>query len=354
MRGPIAITLSLSLLAFAGCIGAGGGDTAMGAAASMEAHARDWAADAQLVAVLGFESRGVEEGMGMMPFIAEVEDPEVGDGRLDGWAGLYYSESKRRMAVFVTNATQTFNAMEMDARDMGDEFPAEGLPNATAAQARWSTDSPAAIAALRAANASLDAAFQDTNASAAVFYAVEFIEYEAWHVGGFVGNWSFEGMVAIDSGEVLELEVTNETRHLPGMGRKPERMPLPPPIEESGTTTLSADPMNYLFAPPCTTPTARCVEIPFALEGPARIEATLSWGSPASDYDLYILDASRNILVTSGAFAGTSEQASLDLDQGEYVLQVVPWLVVQDNWTVKAEFGHAGGEDWKATLQRAL
>lgn len=337
-----ALAALLSTLVLSGCVGSGG-MTAMSAADDLDRGAVAWAGDAVLVVLFGAEAHGgpsslMEQGNPVADALGNITDSAL-DGRTAGWAGVYYSAERGMLAVFVTGPDGVENVMEqpLPPQTQG-EFPEAAIQAARDVRSDWSVDSPQALEALRAANATIDAALADGNGEVA--YAIEFMD-RAWHIEGAAGNYSFSGEVDGKTGETTDIEVDVRKVTPPGGFPVDPDLPLPPPIHEEGRTSASADPMNLLGADPCSTPSADCEEITFTIGREATIEAELSWGNLANDFDFYILDEDGTVVVQGASEPGTvgaSEQASGTLVEGTYTIQIVPWSAAQDSWTFDATF----------------
>lgn len=122
---------------------------------------------------------------------------------------------------------------------------------------------------------------------------------------------------------------------------------LPPPINDTKEVQGAADPGNIVTGAPCQTPNSQCFKYPFELNGSAHMAATLTWGQPASDFDLYVFQDGKDMNaggasdVSTGP--GTSEKIDIDLEAGSYELIVVAWAVAQDTYKVSATFGAPEG-----------
>jgi len=316
----------------------------MSAADDLDREAAAWASDAVLLALFGAEAHGMEpsfedSGNPVADALGNTTDSAL-DGRTGGWAGAYYSAETGTLAIFVANADGVELVMEQELPEQAQgEFPAAALEGARKVRESWTVDSPAALEALRAAEPSIAAALAEGEGE--ITYVVEFMDL-AWHVEGAAGNVSFSGQVDGQSGEASDIEVDVRKVTPPGgTWVDPDLGPLPPPIHEEGTTTASADPLNMLGAQPCSSPSAQCEEIPFTIGREATIEAELSWGNVANDYDFYILDEEGTVVLTGASPPGTvgpPEQASGSLPPGTYTIQIVPWSAAQDSWTFAATF----------------
>ena len=347
MRAFLAIA-AFVCLAFSGCSTSGGeGLTAKDAVAPLKAAAADWASDATFMGMFGTEhppTNATTEsgGSALMQALLQVSDKAIGDGR-GTWGGVFYSSSKGGMAFFVTGSgaapvmTQNFTQPGM----MGNV-----TIDTSASEARWTVDSTAAISALRAENATLDGALVANAASATVYYQLRILDEAGWQIAGQAGNVSFVGQVDAATGAVSKVVVSTVKLPPIDFGTPPVTVgPLPPPMHQTGATTASADPLNLAMMPPCSSPSAQCVLIPFNLTQPATFNGTLSWGTPTNDYDFYVLD-STGAQVVQGVNQATEapggpQLGSGVLEPGPYTVQIVPWSVVQDSWTFDATFSPA-------------
>lgn len=120
---------------------------------------------------------------------------------------------------------------------------------------------------------------------------------------------------------------------------------LPPSINDTKDVQGSADPLN--LAPggaPCQSPSSQCFKYPFEMNGTGHIAATLSWGEPASDFDLYVFKDGKVVStggandVAAGPSTSASEKVDMDLETGKYELVVAAWAVAQDTYKVAATF----------------
>lgn len=389
MRGPVPLLLlaGLALTALSGCVGdsgAGQGLTARAAAGQATAEAADWADDAVLVSLFGVEylpevmeaetstetgmaSEGsgsgktvgtvgfavkASAGFGMAnPWGAVMEaDDVLGDGKLPAWGAVFVSPAGWKVAFVVVNSTgahlsQVSAEMEGAAASDSGSWEASGEASSTSSPAtgedariqrardnyaRWSVDSNAAMRNVRSENATLEAAF-DVSAYGSVSYELDFVEEVGWHLGGRLQNATFDATVDIASGEVAELDVGVVVP-------PPPPLPLPPPIHQEGDTAAGADPFNNVGRPPCSTPAANCVEFDFTVEREVTLDATLTFGSSQSDFDVYIYDDEGSEVASGVQSAGSDEVISVDLEAGTYTVQVVPWTVVNDHWVFDGKF----------------
>jgi len=339
MRTMLLVT-AIAALAFAGCVqDTTEGYTAKEAAETLKAEAATWAEDAVFLGLFGIESPGeLPLGAGSVAdVIGSQADPTPGDGALPAWGGAFYSASQASLAVFAVDSEGVRNAFTMNSSMSGGLPP--GFADAAAqGETTWTVDSPAAIAAVRSSNATLEAAFASGNVT--VYYALDLIDDVRWHVGGQAGAVSFQAGVDLATGEVQDLQLSDEPLP-PVTGPLPvNEGPLPPPITQTGHTQASADPLNFAMQPPCSSPTHQCVEIPFNTTRAVTIDATLSWGNQANDYDFYVLDSTGTSVLTGASPPGVlgPEDWTGELEAGDYIVQIVPWSVVNDDWTFTATF----------------
>jgi len=336
MRLPsLLLALACAATILSGCVGHASGLTAKDAADSSSGPATSWKSDAMLLGVVGF---------GHLGNVSAADDPlhrtegvvaiTAVDGTLPGWFVAYVSESAGQVAIFnVTSsgatvlATTAYHGPKVEAKE-------------------WSVDSPAALKAART-NASLDAALS-SGGRAFVQYGLDAVA-GAWQIN--VAKDGFWGWFTVDaaSGQLVKAVV------MPNLGLGVPRLPtgpLPAPIHATGTIAASADPLNLQPGGAiCTTPTAQCTRIPFTLNASADVTATLAWGTPANDFDLYIYQDGTQVSNDGinqfppsgpGDVAQTTQVMHASLDAGSYEFVVVPWNAVQDSWTLDATFGGAG------------
>jgi hypothetical protein len=128
--------VAIASTALAGCfLGSAAAGTAKAEESTATDHAKDeWASDAQLVAVIGFE--GQSDGEAGFDFPADDEkaaqffakanqDDNVGDGKAEVWAYAYMAGSKSDQVyvVFVERDGTVLGADEYPAEDMDDLRP---------------------------------------------------------------------------------------------------------------------------------------------------------------------------------------------------------------------------------------
>lgn len=340
---PLALLCAVAFasLALSGCASSST-MTALDAYADMTREAQAWAPDAIFLGMGGFElTNGTELAEAQEALKDEDTDLQLTadtaplDGRVGIWGAGYFSQEKGGIAVFVADANGVRLLEESTGMDAagGDEFPADMLREAFDA---WTVDSPAAAAALRASNTTLDA----ISGEASVSYNLDIMD-GVWRISGQAGDVSFHGEVDYATAEVTELEIGPMVLPgLPGVPRVPQPLGAPPaPIHETGDTTAAFDPLNLAGERPCSSPSADCSEYPFTANRTVQVHATLTWGTPSNDYDLYITDASGAIVLMSASNPGVTTEAIADeLPPGDYMLVVVPWAVAADSFTVDAVF----------------
>jgi hypothetical protein len=104
-----------------------------------------------------------------------------------------------------------------------------------------------------------------------------------------------------------------------------------------------ANPPGVPAENPAYPPGGPVEEIPFAVKGPAdgvdngRMTVHIEWGSPDTDWDLYVIGPSGDIVTQSASFGDTGEDASLfDPPPGRYRAVVVDYDQVRrtpDDWS---------------------
>ena len=119
----------------------------------------------------------------------------------------------------------------------------------------------------------------------------------------------------------------------------------------TGSGTVVAGEEGVVLVPigeVCGVPTSQCRRYPFEVTGepggaPLDLRATLSWGIPANDFDLHLLDG-------EGAYLHIDmEPPPADrvtwnrtlAEPGKYALVVVPFTTVADSYTLTAAFAPA-------------
>ncbi len=68
------------------------------------------------------------------------------------------------------------------------------------------------------------------------------------------------------------------------------------------------------------------------------VEITISWSSSVNDFDLYVFDASGNLVASSAAGGTTSERVFVENAAGDFEARVVPFLVVNSGYSGTAGF----------------
>ena len=118
---------------------------------------------------------------------------------------------------------------------------------------------------------------------------------------------------------------------------------LPPPINDTKEVQGSAEPLTGDPTPiaPCSTPSAKCYRYAFQLNATARMTATLTWGIPASDFDLHLLKDGKAYKSSASSPPGTSEKLDEKLDPAKYELVVAAAGVSQDTFKIAASFAAA-------------
>jgi len=334
MRLPVAL-LSVACLTtiLSGCVGHAGGLTAKEAADSAMSEGQAWAADAQLMAVGGAGAIGNVSTLGGIP----LSPAAALDGHLPTWVVVFSSAKTSTMLVL--------NVTSSGAQRVA-EVPVHG-PLLSASAKGWSVDSPAALQAAEDANATLKAAVA-AGGRAAVQYAVS-PQAGAWEIA--VATDTFGGKFVVDAtdGKLLHAEPWSTLAHAGGL---PAVGPLPGPIHATGSVAFAADPANLATNAICTSPTSQCTRIPFTVNSSADVTATLKWGMPANDFDLYIYQGDTQVsndginqFPPSGPqdVAQTSQVMHASLAPGAYQFVVVPWNAAQDTWTLDASFAAGTG-----------
>jgi hypothetical protein len=115
------------------------------------------------------------------------------------------------------------------------------------------------------------------------------------------------------------------------------RAMLPPPINDTKEVQGGGEPLT----PPtgaCSTPGAKCFRYPFQLNATAHVVATLTWGLPASDFDLFVNQDGKAVKMSAGSPPGTSEKIDDSLDAGKYEVVVSAAAVSQDTYKLAVVF----------------
>lgn len=90
-------------------------------------------------------------------------------------------------------------------------------------------------------------------------------------------------------------------------------------------------------------PEAPFEQIPFEVDGPPAVDngkltVHIEWSNPQTDWDLYVVDESGEVVTSSASFGDTNEDAALfDPPPGRYTAHVVNYHQVDgqpvDDWT---------------------
>ena len=330
MLRPLLLVSCLVALAFAGCAGLPAGMTAKSAVALAEPEALAWQKDAVLSHIIGLESHGLvgdEDPLGR----DAPEDRTPGDGAVPAWIVSYASPSTKSRLYLEVSGDQVIRRNEAPSKG-----GADGQATAGAAAA-WTIDSSDAVASLRSHNATADAALSG-GGKVLLQYGFQ-ASRGSWEI-----NVAAEGLWMWAEVDAANGDVTKVYIHpggglgVPAGAVEPE-VDLPAPIRKTGSTQAATDPLNLAQQPPCSSPSQECDRTPFTVNATAQVQARLTWGNQANDYDLYVMDMQDTIVLLSGQGPpGTEEAIDGELEPGEYQLVVVPWLVANDSWSVEATF----------------
>lgn len=122
---------------------------------------------------------------------------------------------------------------------------------------------------------------------------------------------------------------------------------FPAPINDTKDVQGGAEPVSGVAGPPCSTPAAKCFKYAFQLNGTAHITATLTWGLPASDFDLFVFQDGKQTDKQSACCTPPQphmqEKIDADLDAGSYEIVVSAASVTQDTYKVAATFSAPTG-----------
>ncbi|HET8603384.1 MAG TPA: CARDB domain-containing protein [Marmoricola sp.] len=118
--------------------------------------------------------------------------------------------------------------------------------------------------------------------------------------------------------------------------------------DTSPTTTWGGGPFvtpnvtgNALSQPDCSVPQS-CDDFTLHVSTPAgydtdhQLKIDVQWPNTAADFDVYVLDASGNVVGTSASSADP-EEVTLPPTTGDYTVRVVPYAPLGDSYTAKAE-----------------
>ncbi len=131
----------------------------------------------------------------------------------------------------------------------------------------------------------------------------------------------------------------------------PAAVILPDNITDTHDVLLAQDVGNFIpVSGPCSNPTSACFvyefTVPNDINGSVDVAASLSWGSVANDFDLYLVQNGEQV-AASGDAATTSEGFATAIGGGTYEFWVVAWLVGSDTYQFDATFSHLPPIDWE-------
>ncbi len=81
-----------------------------------------------------------------------------------------------------------------------------------------------------------------------------------------------------------------------------------------------------------------CHELHFTLERNASLSASLAWGVPVNDLDLYLYAGNAFVAMDRVTGPGTHAGLDLDLTSGDYRLIVVPFAAAAESFVLEATF----------------
>ena len=89
----------------------------------------------------------------------------------------------------------------------------------------------------------------------------------------------------------------------------------------------------------CDSPSpATCFDEPFTLDGRFQVMINLVMGSPAADYDLFLLDGGGQEIASSTNTAGTADSIDTVLEAGSYTVRVWAWEDAGTGYTLDVTF----------------
>lgn len=334
----------LATALLAGCTSPSG-ETAQDAFSVARREAQDRYSDAFLVSAFGLEARVSEDvtGMGMdldseegrlMASLTNATDDVIGDGHAPAWGFVFVSPDSKKVVVLAVVDGKVEYSFE---QAFPEDVPTEALDAYRELADAWEIDSVEAMEALRASNATLDAAIAAGNMTS-VQYMLD-LEDKAWDIEGRAeGHLSFSAEVSIDSAVVSGLKVKLDGGK--PIVPKPAKI-IPEPIQEQGTFTVSFDPLNLQGGGICNTPTAECFEFPFEILGaPVKVDATLEWMLPSNDLDFYVYEGNTEVLSGASPIGVPTNQEAItgELPAGEYTVIVVGWSAVGETFDLNVQF----------------
>ena len=136
----------------------------------------------------------------------------------------------------------------------------------------------------------------------------------------------------------------------PGDGALGNQTALPEPLHWQADIVAGADPFNFLPTGPgpCSQDVSSCEFYDFTVETAVNLTATLAWGVPANDLDLYLYqgttqlssDGINNVDPTnpSSVQPATSQVLRHALAPGSYTFWVAVWNGAADSYTLDVAF----------------
>jgi hypothetical protein len=122
----------------------------------------------------------------------------------------------------------------------------------------------------------------------------------------------------------------------------------PEPMDESEMVLFGLDAFNLATGLPCSTPASTCTTYPFSLDRRTAVTASLTWGLPVNDLDLYLVAADGTVVSQDGInLVGDPPNTSqtmtgILLEPGDYSFYVSMWLVVAETYQLSATFEAPG------------
>lgn len=142
----------------------------------------------------------------------------------------------------------------------------------------------------------------------------------------------------------------------PGDGSGLGNATAPAPLHWEADVLVGADPFNNVpdpgnptaNNPPCSQQVSSCEVHEFTVNGTWNLTATLAWGVPANDLDLYLYQGQTQVsndgintidpVDPSSIVGATSQVMHVALEPGTYQFWVVVWSGAADHYTLDAAF----------------
>lgn len=117
--------------------------------------------------------------------------------------------------------------------------------------------------------------------------------------------------------------------------------PLPAAITDERYVEIGVSPLDSASQEACQGEASECYRYPFDVATDARIQAHLDWANATNDFDLHVVNADGERVISSATGpADTGETIDAEIAAGSYDLVVVAYIASSDTYTLEAHFGY--------------